>query len=46
VEAAELADGTDALNLAASVQVTLARLLGREGRRAESARALRTARDL
>ena len=45
-EAAELADGTDALNLAASVQVTLARLLEHDGRRAESARALRTARDL
>jgi DNA-binding SARP family transcriptional activator len=46
LEAAELADGTDALNLAASVQVTLARLLERNRRRAESARALQTARDL
>jgi DNA-binding SARP family transcriptional activator/tetratricopeptide (TPR) repeat protein len=45
-EAAQLADATDALNLSASVQVALADLLKRGGRRADATRALRTARDL
>jgi DNA-binding SARP family transcriptional activator len=45
-EAATLAAETDALNLAASVQVVLAGLLERAGRRDESRHALDDARDL
>jgi hypothetical protein len=45
-EAAQLAAETDALNLAASVQVTLADVLERHGRRDDASRALHTAREL
>jgi len=45
-EAARLAEATDALNLRAAVQVTLANVLDRRGQRADAERALAVARTL